>query len=246
MNFIESVQNKRIKELTRLHTKKERDKTGCFLVEGEHLVKEAFSAGCLQEVFINKDTSWKESIPSTLCSDAVLNKLSVQSSQAKIIGLCRKKEWDEKEEKQILLLDSVQDPGNMGTLLRTACAFGIDQVYCSMMCADIYNPKTIQASQGAIFHIPVCYTDLKSLIHKKQAEGLTIYGTSLHERSLPLSKVEKKTSYGIVLGNEGNGVHRELIDACDVIVKIEMHAFESLNVAIAGAILMYEFDRNKG
>ena len=71
-------------------------------------------------------------------------------------------------------------------LLRTACAFGIDQVYCSMMCADIYNPKTIQASQGAIFHIPVCYTDLKSLIHKKQAEGLTIYGTSLHERSLPI------------------------------------------------------------
>ena len=102
MNFIESVQNKRIKELTRLHTKKERDKTGCFLVEGEHLVKEAFSAGCLQEVFINKDTSWKDSIPSTLCSDAVLNKLSVQSSQAKIIGLWRKKEWDEKEEKQRL------------------------------------------------------------------------------------------------------------------------------------------------
>ena len=113
MNFIESVQNKRIKELTRLHTKKERDKIGCFLVEGEHLVKEALSAGCLQEVFINKDTAWKEAIPSTLCSDAVLNKLSVQSSQAKIIGLCRKKKWDEKEEKQILLLDSVQDPGNM-------------------------------------------------------------------------------------------------------------------------------------
>lgn len=246
MNFIESTQNKRIKELTRLHTKKERDKTGCFLVEGEHLIEEAYTAGCLQEIFINKEYDKPLSIPYTLCTDAVLNKLSVQNSQAKMIGLCQKKEWSTKPEKHILLLDSIQDPGNMGTLLRTACAFDIDHVYCSNTCVDIYNEKTIQASQGAIFHIPVSYTDLADLIFQKQKENISIYGTSLHERSLPLSQIKKETSYGILLGNEGNGVRKELIDLCDFVVKIEMHAFESLNVAIAGGILMYEFDRNKG
>lgn len=245
MKQIESTQNKTIKELCRLHKKKERDRSGLFLVEGEHLVNEALQAGCLKEVFLSSDQPWNHEIPWTLCSNEVLNKLSMQNSQSKIIGVCQKKEWESHPESHILLLDDIQDPGNLGTLLRTACAFGLDHIYCSAGCADIYNPKTIQSSQGGIFHIPVTITDLEKIIPQKQKEGLCVYGTSLHDQSIALSKAAVSASYAIVLGNEGQGVHKELLDLCDVILKIEMASFESLNVAIAGGILMYQFFQRK-
>lgn len=246
MKRIESTQNKTIKDLCRLHKKKERDRSGLFLVEGEHLITEALEAHCLKEVFLAHDLPWTKDIPYTYCSDEVLNKLSVQNSQAKMIGLCQKKNWNFQNEKRILLLDDVQDPGNMGTLLRTACAFGIQHIYCSSGCADIYNPKTIQSSQGAIFHIPVTVTDLSQIIVQKQKEGLCIYGTSLHDRSIELSKADGTDAYAIILGNEGQGVHKELIELCDAVLKIEMASFESLNVAIAGGILMYQFYQKQG
>lgn len=243
MNFIESTQNKTIKELTKLHMKKYRDQTGHFLVEGRHVIEEAYKAHCLIETFFLEDIPSFDHIPCTYCSKPVLKKLSTQDSQPQMIGLCKKPEVVHTKEDRILLLDDIQDPGNAGTLLRTAYAMGIDHVYCSPKTVDFYNSKTIQSSQGALFHMPIIRTDLASLILEKQKKGLSIFGTSLHDRSVNLSEIKDVQYYGILLGNEGQGVHKDLLELCDIIVKIEMDKFESLNVSVAGGILLYTFNQ---
>ena len=141
----------------------------------------------------------------------------------------------------ILLLDNVQDPGNVGTILRTAHSFGIDCIYMSKGCADIYNPKTIQSSQGALFYIPVIQTDLVEEIKKLQERNIEVYATALHDNHKDLQNIKPSEKYAILVGNEGQGVRKELIDLSNHIVKIEMETFESLNVAIATSICMYTF-----
>lgn len=239
MKIINSTQNKNLKQLCKLHTKKERDHTGLFLVEGAHMIEEAERAQCLMEVFLLEGMNPFFEDRTTFCSAPVLQKLSNQNSQAKIIGLCKKPKQDPVQENAVLILDDIQDPGNAGTLIRTAFSFGIDKIYCSEHTVDFYNPKVLQASQGAIFHIPIQRDNLQNVISAHQKKGMKILGTCLHQKSVPLSQVRVQEPYGIVLGNEGQGVHPELLDLCDDLIKIEMEQFESLNVAIAGGILMY-------
>ena len=237
MKIIESLQNKKIKELAKLHSKKERDRSDCFLVEGEHMVKEAESAGFLKEVYILIDHENPTNIEATYCSQAVLNKLSVQNSNALIIGVCSKPHLQCEKENRILLLNEVQDPGNVGTLIRTAYSFGYDAVYVSKGCADAFNEKTLQSSQGAIFHLPVISCDMLKTIESKK--DMELYATALHHDSISLQEAKPASCFGIVLGNEGAGLPDSIIDACSHCLKIEMDRFESLNVAIAGAICMY-------
>lgn len=238
--MIESVQNKRIKELCRLHQKKYRDQTNTFLVEGLHMIEEAKRANCLEEVFLIDQNLWQYSdISYTLCSQNVLDKLSLQKSNASIIGLCKKPQWSKHSNEKVLLLDDVQDPGNLGTLVRSAYALGIQSIYCSRHCADLFNPKTIQATQGALFHIPVYYTDLLDLITKLKNDGITVYATGLQNNATMLQDTKIASRFAIVLGNEGQGVHKEIQEAAHRVLQIEMAQFESLNVAVAGGILMY-------
>jgi phenylalanyl-tRNA synthetase alpha subunit len=170
--MIQSINNKKIKEYAKLIQKKERDKTNLFLVEGEHMVKEAYNANALQELFILEGIECPIQFNYETVTQQVLNKLSNQNSNSKMIGVCKKLNLKPKKENSILLLDNVQDPGNVGTILRTAHSFGIDCIYMSKGCADIYNPKTIQSSQGALFYIPVIQTDLVEEIKKLQERNI--------------------------------------------------------------------------
>lgn len=239
--MIQSVNNKKIKEYAKLIQKKERDKTGLFLVEGEHMVKEAFNANTLQELFILENIECPVQFNYETVTQPVLNKLSNQNSNSKMIGVCKKLSLTPIKEENILLLDNVQDPGNVGTILRTAHSFGIDCIYMSKGCADIYNPKTIQSSQGALFFIPVIQTDLIEEIKNLQSKDIEVYATALHDNHKDLQDIKPNEKYAILVGNEGQGVRKELIDLSDHIVKIEMETFESLNVAIAASICMYTF-----
>ena len=112
-------------------------------------------------------------------------------------------------------------------------------------CADIYNPKTIQSSQGALFYIPVIQTDLIEEIKQLQERNIEVYATALHDNHKNLQDIKPSKKYAILVGNEGQGVRKELIDLSDHIVKIEMETFESLNVAIATSICMYTFKYTK-
>ena len=239
--MIESVNNKKIKEYAKLHQKKERDKTNLFLVEGNHMVKEAFQAQALVELFILDGLECPVDFPYEYVTQPVLNKLSNQNSNSKMIGICKKVDLNPEKEESILLLDNVQDPGNVGTILRTAHSFDIDCIYVSKGCADIYNPKTIQSSQGALFYIPCKQVDLETKILDLQKQGVEVYATALHNKHKNLQDIHPSQKYAILVGNEGQGVSEKLIHISDHIVKIEMETFESLNVAIAASICMYTF-----
>ena len=236
---ITSVQNARIKKLTRLHQKKERDETGLFLIEGEHLIQEALKAGIIEEILSDEDCPFDfERI--TPVTDNVMAKLSSSVSAVHYIAVCRQPQMTVHDARRILMLDDVQDPGNLGTLIRTAVSFRFDGICCSQKTVDLYNEKVIRSTQGALFAIPVICRDLLEAIADLHEQGFEVIGTSL-QNAEAMTELKPTEKMAIVLGNEGSGVSAEVLNACDRCVRIEMNGFESLNVAVAGGILMYAY-----
>lgn len=238
---ITSVQNAHIKKLCRLHQKKERDEAGQFLIEGEHLIQEALKANIIEEILYDEDCPFDfENV--TPVTENVMAKLSSNISAVHCIAVCRKLHLSMQDAHRILILDDIQDPGNLGTLIRTAVSFRFDGIYCSEKTVDLYNEKVIRSTQGALFAIPAVYTELVPAIKDLQQKGFSVIGTSL-QNAMPMAEVKPSDRMAIVLGNEGNGVSAEVLQTCDRNVRIEMNGFESLNVAVAGGILMYAYRR---
>lgn len=138
-----------------------------------------------------------------------------------------------------MVLDGVQDPGNVGTILRTAHAFGFDDVILSPGCADLYNEKVIRSTQGALFHMNCVQRSLREAMDELRKQDVRIYATALHHDAIPLSQLHAPSRFALIFGNEGQGVEEALIAASDAALYIEMAQFESLNVAVAAAICMY-------
>lgn len=239
MEKITSLQNKKVKEWCALHQKKQRDLTNQYLVEGKHLLQEAIEAKALECVLYVKENPFPD-YPSYEVSQEVLNKVSMRQSDGDVIGICRRLEHQPTSNKRLLLLDEIQDPGNLGTLIRSAVSFQFDGIYLSEGCCDVYNEKVIQSTQGAFFHIPIVRMSLIDAIISLKKEGVKVIGTSLQE-SLPMKQLERYDKMAFLLGNEGKGVSKELLTLTDQNVRIEMAGFESLNVAVAGGILMYQY-----
>lgn len=237
-----SVDNEKIKEIHKLHTKKYRDLTDTFIVEGEHLVEEAARAGLLQliikeEDYISENAYDKDII---ICSHKVMRFLSELDNSSKIMGICNKKEGQLSGNK-ILVLDNIQDPGNLGTIIRSSVAFSVDTVVLSEDCVDLYNSKVVRASQGMIFSSNIVTGNLISVINS--LDGYTIYGTKV-DGGEELKTLDKEEKIAIIIGNEGKGVRRELLDMCDKYLYINMNnSCESLNVAVATSIILYELDK---
>ena len=239
MERITSLQNARVKAWCRLRQKKERDAENLFLADGDHLIEEAYAAGILKTVITDRDTPYRD-VETVFVNDAVMHKICATVSTVHAVGVCTKlRIWPE-DIRRTLILDGIQDPGNLGTLIRTARSFSFDAVYCSYDTCDLYNEKTIRSTQGAMFHIPVIYCDILSLIDELHKDGAVVYSAAL-DASIPLADVQEKKKMALILGNEGQGIRKEVQKASDVCVRIEMDGFESLNVAVAGGILMYRF-----
>ena len=238
MNRIDSVNNPKIKARAKLSRKKERDASGLFCAEGEHLVREALAAGIV-EVILTLGRIPFDFANVIEVSPQVLSKLSSSVSGTDVIAICRMEEKPVLKKERLLLLDGVQDPGNLGTLIRTAQSFGYDAVYCSRETCDFYNDKVIRSTQGALFHIPVFRADLEELCRSLQSEGIAVIATTLRS-ACPLKQLKRPAKHALILGNEGSGVSEILQSLADERVRIEMDGFESLNVAAAGGIMMYE------
>ena len=230
IKVISSVDNPKVKELMKLKLSKNRKKEEMFIVEGAHLVKEAKMAGVLIEAF-----SIEEKEGYTLVSESVMKKISTTDTVVKEIGLCKFISKNELSNK-VLILDGVQDPGNMGTLMRSACAFGFGTIFIGNGCVDIYNEKVIRSSQGAIFKLNFIFGSVVEFVNN--SKNYKIYGTNV-VRGIPLDDVKKEEKLGIILGNEGNGISKEVDDLLLDNIYIPMDNTESLNVAIAGSIIMY-------
>lgn len=239
---ITSVANAKVKTWMKYHQKKHRDADGMFLVEGEHLIEEAIRAKILCTLLVRKGMQHPFAFEKEVyeVSDEIMDKLSSTVSHENYIGVCHKLSHVPASIQRVLLLDDVQDPGNMGTIIRTAYSFGFDVIYTSKGCVDLYNEKVIRSTQGALFHLPVMSVDLLACIKQLKEKNIPVYATSLRNAKA-LSEIEISDTVALVLGNEGSGVSEAVIDACDHSVIIEMNAFESLNVAVAAGICMYHF-----
>ena len=239
MEVITSLDNKKIKNLSRLLLKKYRDEENMFLVEGEHLVEEAYRAGILLEVVQTEDYSNSFNVNTTYVTYDVIKKLSNTQNPQKIIGVCRK--LDEKEiGSKIVILEDLQDPGNLGTIIRSSVAFNVDTIVVSNNTVDIYNDKVLRSSEGMLFHINIIKRDIDTFIDELHKEGYQVYGTKV-DGGTNLKEVNKVIKTAIVMGNEGAGVKDTTLDKCDNYIYIPMNSnCESLNVGVATSIIMYE------
>lgn len=235
-----SLDNERIKNIKKLQNKKFRDIEKLFLVEGDHLVKEAYNAGLLKTLIVLENYEFSLEVEKITCSEKVMRYLSELDNYKKVMGICYKKE-DEIKGNRILALDGVQDPGNLGTIIRSAVAFNIDTILLSKECVDLYNSKVIRACQGMNFHINIVITDLKEAL--LSLKDYKIYGTKVDGGS-SIKNITKEDKFVIVMGNEGNGVSSEILDLCNDYIYIDMNEkCESLNVAVATSIILYELDK---
>ena len=215
-----------------------------FLVEGFHMVEMALENGSVVSLFSTSPSCFSSSIPSYLVSEEVLSKLASAKTPEGVVALCKKKETPLSKKGPLLYLDRVQDPGNVGTLLRSALSFGFDEVLCSRGTASPYGQKALMASQGAIFKLRVALSAEASSfldVQELKKQGYYLLSTDL-EGADPLSSLDAKavpSPFALVLGNEGQGVTKEINEIADKRLRIEMDGIDSLNVGVAGGILMY-------
>lgn len=228
--MISSLSNPKVKELAKLSIKKYRDESNTFIVEGPHLVIEAFKKGLVIEAFSLDETY-------TQVSRDVMKKICDTKTEVSVCALCKKPN-NTKIGNKILMLDRIQDPGNLGTLIRSALSFGFDTIVLDD-CVDYTSAKVIRSTQGALFNVSIIVSSINEFINDIKEKGYTIYGTAL-ENGINLKDVKKSNKLAIILGNEGSGVRKELLDITDYNIFIEMSNMESLNVGVAGSIIMYE------
>ena len=237
-----SVDNSKIKDLKKLQTKKYRDKKNMFLIEGKHLVLEAYKTGYLKEMLLEENELLPLDVMTYYMTNNVKNYLSELTTPTNVIGVCNKKEGTIKGNR-IVYLDCIQDPGNLGTIIRSCVAFNIDTLILSRDTVDLYNSKVIRATQGLIFHLNIVISDINEFGPKLKDEGYKIYGTKVtHGKSL--KTIEKVSKFVIIMGNEGNGISELSSELCNEFIYIDMNGLcESLNVGVATSIILYELDK---
>ncbi len=235
---IESKDNKTYKDLVRL--KKGDPKEGLFIIEGEDLVTEAYKEGRLEALIVVDGTKMPMvDYPIYGLKQGLYRELSSYQSLPKVMGIARMKMVSsDKLGENVIYLDGVQDPGNVGTIIRTALSFSYTGVMLSNDSVSVYNSKVIQSTKGAMFHLPIARGELSDLA----SLGYHIYLTTLDgvdERTLSCLE----TPFAIVFGNEGRGVNPKNMSLGKKI-KIEMNGIDSLNVGVAAGIFMYRFKKN--
>ncbi len=237
-----SIENAKMKDLKKLHMKKYRDREGLFLVEGEHLVEEAYHAGILKTIIIEENHDYDYAVEKMYVSQAVLKFLSELETPQPVMGVCEKPVFQTLQG-NILVLEDIQDPGNLGTMIRSAVAFHMGGIVVSLNTVDPYNEKVLRASQGLLFHIPLIVGDLKEILPTLKAQQYHILGTKVtHGKNI--KSIEKNGLFAIIMGNEGKGMSEQIGEFCDDFVYIDMSdECESLNVGVAASILMYELDK---
>ena len=240
--LITSTDNKKIKEIVKLKQKKYRNLENKFIIETENLIEEAYLENRLEEVYIleNENISLKLDCPIYEVTSKVMDKIkSVNTS--KILGIATKKENLEYIGKRYLMLDKVSDPGNLGTIIRSASAFDIDTIILSEDCCDVYNEKTVRATEGAIFKVNIITEDLEEAINNLKKLNINIYRTDVNAGK-DITEISKD-NFCIIMGNESNGVSEKIKNQVEKSVHIKTNNVESLNVAVATSIILYELNK---
>lgn len=259
--LLSSVQNDRVKQWAALQEKKHRDRQQRFVIEGIHLLKEAIAAQAVIEAIIydaekglpeeiaalqsrvDSYTEWYKATPH------VLAKCTGTNSPPPLFAVLAKPQADDaalfKLNGLVVVLDGVRDPGNVGTIIRSADAVGADAVILGSGCVDLYNPKTVRSTMGSLFHLPIIEGELRPLIEQAKQQGIHIVGTSLQATQNCYEYSWKQGSW-LVMGSEGDGLSAEVEALVNQTVIIPMAGqSESLNVAMATTVLLYEALRQR-
>lgn len=237
--IITSLNNEKIKYLTKLNQKKYRSDT--FLVEGKHLVEEAYKKNLVKLLIVLEDYKL-DNVDTIKVSYDVMKKISLTDTPPKIMAEVIKKE-DKKIGNRVIILDDITDPGNLGTIIRSAVAFNFDTVILSNNTTDLYNPKVIRATEGMLFNINVIRDNLLNIIPKLKEEKYFILGTKV-TNGKDITKYHSINKIALIMGNETRGMNNDLDNLCDDYIYIKMNnKCESLNVGVSASILMYELNK---
>ncbi len=225
-----STQNKKVKQLSKLSKRKYRLESNEYIVFGQTIVNEAIASGVVKEIF---STSKQERYDVTSVSEEVMHKI-VGEANTKIAALCSM-EQSSFDEGSTLILDNIQDPGNLGTMIRSAKAFGINNIFLGTGTVDLYNPKVLRSMQGVNYHVNINQGDIEQYLKNSSNQLIT---TFLDEPSTSISALDKSSAFDIMFGNEGHGLDPKYkkFEGQNIVLDID---FESLNVAIAAGIIMY-------
>lgn len=268
--MITSIANGRVKRIVQLQERsKARTAENVFIAEGfkmfeeaplekikEIYVQETIFEGTGENVYFQKLSACKKAgVETEIVSEEVFQKMSDTRSPQGILcvmeqtgyqphELIQKAQLRKKEENRepvFLLLEDIQDPGNLGTMIRTGEGAGIDGVFMTRKTVDIYNPKTIRSTMGSLYRVPFVYADdLGEMILLLRKEGIRIYAAHL-EGKQSFDEISYREGSAFLIGNEGNGLKKETADLADIYVKIPMEGqVESLNAAVSAALLMYQ------
>jgi TrmH family RNA methyltransferase len=233
IQVLTSKDNKHIKFAASLKEKKYREINQMFLAETKKTLEMAINANVVYEVFTTEYLDIPEDIPQFLVDENLLSKISSNVNPDGVVFIAKMESKEVKEPHKILYLDEVTDPGNMGTLIRTALAFSYDLVVASEKSVSFYNEKVVNSSKGAIFVIPLKVGKLSDYKGTHQ-----IIVSNLSKKSTPIDEVKYQDNFVLVLGNESRGISQEVRKLADLEVIIPINNIDSLNVSVAGGILM--------
>lgn len=230
---ITSIHNDNVKYWVSLKNKKIRDKERKFIVEGDHLIEEArknnlieYIISCVDEkadFYVTKEIMEKISDQKSISSNAAVVKFIPEDS---VNG-------------NVIILDNLQDPGNLGTIIRSSVAFNIDTIIISDTSVDLYNPKVVRSTEGMIFNLNIIRRNLEGIIPVLKNLGYKIVGTDVNE-GIDVRNISKE-NVAIIIGNEGNGMSENVKEMCDEFINIKINkSCESLNAGVAASIIMYE------
>lgn len=221
-----------------------------FIVEGYHLVDEASKTNLLEAIISTDEKELKKinNVKRYLVNDAIINKIATTKNPQNILGIVKMLDHNitnlvpiiKENKTKLIMLDDVNDPGNLGTIIRTAAGLGYDGIIMSPNTVDLYNEKVIRSTQGVMFKIPIIKANLQEVIKLLKKEKVFCIGTAL-TNAKDVKHITKKDKFAICLGNEAKGISKEVLDNMDENVRIAMNNdVESLNVSIAAGIIMYE------
>ena len=245
MEHITSLKNPKVAAWKALKDRKGRRESGCFLVEGRKMVEEALaSAFDVETVLVQEGMELPDGLtmPVYELPEHVLTAVCDTKTPQGIAAVVRMKEQSALG-KHIVVLDGVQDPGNVGTILRTADAFDCDGVFLVNACADPFNPKTARATMGAIFRREAYCARPEEVLALLAGSAVPLYGTALRADTVPLAEADW-TKAAVAIGSEGRGLSQQMLDACTKTLKIPMsERCESLNAAVAATVVLWEMYR---
>ncbi|NLB49489.1 MAG: RNA methyltransferase [Erysipelotrichia bacterium] len=238
-NKIVSRQNARVLHACQLKKENERVLHGEFLLEGKFALEMGLKNNLVKEIFTTKNLNISSStITINYVDQKVMDKLSEEKTPEGLVFIAKIPQFEDKKYQKIIYLDHLNDPGNLGTIIRTALGLGVDAVYLSKDSVSPFNHKALAASKGAIFEMPIFIKEINE-IKKLKKDGYQIIATSLRENAIYLGDFQSEKPFICIFGNESQGVSEELLNLADVEIKIPIQNIDSFNVAVSVGIVVY-------